>query len=138
MSMTAVEVVQRFWALMASNNFKSVGAVLSDEYMLDWPQSNERIRGRANFARMNEEYPAHGRWRFAVNRIVGNAYEAVSDVSVTDGVQKARVISFFTVKDEKIVWQVEFWPESYEAPQNRKHLVERIEPSAGEERGRGF
>lgn len=53
--------------------------------------------------------------------------EAVSDVSITDGVQVARVISFNTVKDGKIIKRVEFWPENYPAPDNRKHLVESIQ-----------
>ena len=122
----AVALVARFWQLMKSNDFRSVGAVLADDYVLEWPQSNERIRGKDKFAAMNEEYPAHGRWQFTVNKIVGNDDEAVSDVSVTDGVQPARVISFFKIADGKIVRMVEFWPDNYEAPANRKHLVEPI------------
>jgi len=122
--MKAIELVNRFWELMQSNDFYSVGAVLSDDFILDWPQSGERIRGRDNFARMNHEYPAHGRWRFTVNRIIGNDSEAVSDVSLTDGVQKARAISFFTIKDGRIARMVEFWPDPFPAEENRKHLVE--------------
>src|SRR6267378_7714537 len=99
----ALELVEKFWQLMKSNDFRSVGAVLADDYVLEWPQSNERIRGKDNFAAMNEEYPAHGRWQFTVNKMVGNDDEAVSDVSVTDGVQTARAISFFTIADGKIV-----------------------------------
>src|SRR6266436_6655347 len=98
MSSKAVDVVARFWELMSTNDFRSVGSMLSDDFVLDWPQSNERIRGRDNFAAMNEEYPAHGGWTFTVNTVVGNDVEAVSDVSVTDGVQKARAISFFSVR----------------------------------------
>jgi len=122
----ALELVEKFWQLMKSNDFRSVGAVLADDYVLEWPQSNERIRGKDNFAAMNEEYPAHGRWQFTVNKMVGNDDEAVSDVSVTDGVQTARAISFFTIADGKIVKMIEFWPDNYEAPANRKHLVEPI------------
>jgi len=44
-----------------------------------------------------------------------------------DGTQHARAISFFTVANGKIIRLVEFWPEPYEAPSNRKHLVEAIE-----------
>jgi limonene-1,2-epoxide hydrolase len=127
MSDKAVEVVEKFWELMKSNDFRSVGAVLSDNYVLEWPQSNERIRGRDKFAAMNEEYPAQGRWQFTINKIIGNDSEVVSDVSVTDGVQSARAISFFTVVGEKIVKMVEFWPDNYEAPQSRKHLAEPID-----------
>ena len=70
---------------------------------------------------------AHGRWSFTVNRIIGGESEVVSDVSITDGTQNARAISFFTVAHGKITRLVEFWPEPYEAPSNRKHLVEAIE-----------
>ena len=111
---------------MRTNDFKSVGALLADSFVLDWPQSNERIRGRDKFAAMNEEYPAHGRWKFEVNRIVGAEFEAVSDVSVSDGVQHARAISFFTVEKGLVAKIVEFWPDKYPAPQNRKHLVETL------------
>ncbi|HEU5238035.1 MAG TPA: nuclear transport factor 2 family protein [Pyrinomonadaceae bacterium] len=127
MSANAVSLVQRFWELMMTNDFRSVGSILADEFMLDYPQSNERIRGRDNFAALNEQYPAHGRWRFVINRIVGNDSEAVSDVSVTDGVQQARVISFFSVRGQKIVKMVEFWPDPFAARDERKHLVERMD-----------
>ncbi|RKP43499.1 nuclear transport factor 2 family protein [Trinickia fusca] len=121
-----VEKIRTFWNLMATNDFYSVGQVLAEEFTLEWPQSNERIRGAAKFAQMNAEYPAHGRWQFTVNRIVGSGNEAVSDVSVTDGVVQARAISFFTVSDGKISRIVEFWPDDYPAPANRRHLVEPI------------
>jgi hypothetical protein len=124
---TAQEVVREFWRLMATNDFHSVGAVLAPEFILEWPQSKERIRGAESFARMNEEYPAYGVWRFTVNHIVGADAEAVSDVAVTDGVQTARAISFFVVSAGKISRIVEFWPASYAAPANRAHLVEIIE-----------
>lgn len=123
----AVEVTREFWRLMASNDFHSVVEVLSAEFVLEWPQSKERIRGAERFARMNQEYPAHGRWQFTVNRIVGGESEAVSDVTVTDGVQTARAISFFTVAQGKVTRLVEFWPEPYAAPANRAHLVEAME-----------
>jgi hypothetical protein len=48
----AVTVVEEFWRLMATNDFSLVRAVLADEFILDWPQSNERIRGKERFAAM--------------------------------------------------------------------------------------
>ena len=126
MSLSGIELVKEFYARMNTNDFHSAAQLLSDEYVLEWPQSKERIRGRDNFVAMNEEYPAHGRWRFTVNRIVGNETDAVSDVSVTDGTQMARAITFTTVCEGQIIKQVEYWPENYQAPENRRHLVELI------------
>ena len=126
MNATAIEVVKEFWRLMATNNFESVGAILAPEFVLEWPQTNERIRGAERFASVNAEYPSNGRWLFTVHRIVGNESEAVSEVTVTDGVQIAKAISFFTAAEGKITHLVEFWPERYAAPVNRRHLVEPI------------
>src|SRR5438067_9133809 len=112
---SAVDVVREFWRLMSTNEFQTVGAVLAQGFVLEWPQSKERIRGAERFARMNQEYPSHGPWHFTVNHIVGAESEAVSDVTVTDGVQ---------VSEGKVARLVEFWPEPYPAPANRAHLVE--------------
>ena len=84
---------------MATNDFGSVARVLAPSFVLEWPQSHERIRGAERFARMNEEYPAHGRWSFTVHRVVAGAHEAVSHVTVTDGVQTAEAVSFFTIDE---------------------------------------
>ena len=114
---------------MATNDFVAVGAVLADEYVLEWPQSNERIRGRGNLAAMNAAYPAHGPWVFTAHRIFGNETEAVSEVTVTDGNQRARAISLFTVGGGRITHQVEYWPEPYPAPDNRRQFVEDLIPA---------
>ena len=125
-SPTAVDIVREFWRLMASNDFHSVSTVLALEFVLEWPQTNERIRGAERFAQMNETYPAHGPWTFTLHRLFGSDTEAVSDVTVSDGVLTARALSFFTVVDGKVTHLLEFWPEPYAAPANRAHLVEPI------------
>ncbi len=124
--MSAPDLAREFWRRMATNDFASVAELLADEFVVEWPQSRELVRGAANYVRMNAEYPAHGPWRFEVHRLVGGEGEAVTDVSITDGVQKARAVSFFTVAGGCITRMVEFFPEPYEPPANRAHLVERL------------
>ena len=69
-------IVEGFWAAMQTNDFKAAAEFLHENYILEWPQSGERIRGRANFAAINEKYPAHGRWEFVVHRILAAGDEA--------------------------------------------------------------
>jgi len=111
---------------MATNDFHATASVLAADFALEWPQSNERIRGATNFALLNTDYPARGPWTFTINRVVGGERDAVSDVSITDGVLQARAISFFTITDGKISRMVEFWPEPYDAPFDRKKYVEPL------------
>lgn len=135
--MTAVDpaaLVRDFWQRMASNRFDTVQPLLADDFVLEWPQSRERIRGGDRFVRMNTEYPAHGPWCFTLNRLVSqpDTGEVVTDVDITDGVQRARALSFFTVRDGRIARLVEFWPDPYPAPAHRAHLVEPMDgPMAG-------
>lgn len=120
------QVVEQFWVAMQSNDFKAVGEFLHEEYMLEWPQSGERVRGRENFVAINENYPAHGRWECTVHRILAEGDEVVSDVDVTDGVIHGRVITFSTIRDGKIVHQTEFWPDPFEPADWRAQWVEKI------------
>jgi ketosteroid isomerase-like protein len=111
---------------MATNDFHSVKAVLAEDFVVEWPQSKERIRGGDNFARMNAEYPSTGRWTFRINRLVASGDSVVTQVSVSDDTQAAEPISFFTVAAGRIVSMVEYWPEPFAAPENRRHLVESM------------
>ncbi len=123
----AAALVARFWDLMRSNDFTSVAAVLAEDFVLEWPQTRERIRGAARYAQMNQEYPAHGPWQFTLNRLIASATEVVTDVSISDGVQSARALSFFTLREGAIAKLVEFWPEPYAAAPGRGHLTEPMD-----------
>ncbi len=111
---------------MQTNDLASAGRFLHDDYVLEWLQSQEWIRGRANIIAINQNYPAHGRWEFTVDRIVAEGNEVVSNVSVTDGVITGRVITSSTVREGKIVHQTEFWPDPYEPPVWRAEWIEKI------------
>jgi ketosteroid isomerase-like protein len=120
------QIIEGFWAAMQTNDFKAAGEFLHDDYVLEWPQSGERIRGRANFVAINQHYPAHGRWLFTIHRIIAEGGEVVSDVSVTDGAVTGRVITFSSVRAGKILAQTEFWPDPYAPAEWRARWIEKI------------
>ena len=119
------QVVEKFWATMQTNDFKAAGEFLHDDYVLEWPQSGEQIRGRENFVAVNTNYSAYGRWEFTIHRILAEGNEVVSDVGVTDGVVTGRAITFSSIRDGKIMHQVEFWPDPFEPPEWRAEWVEK-------------
>lgn len=127
MNVNTEATVREFWRLMATNDFHAVKTVLAPDLVVEWPQSGERLRGADNFARMNAEYPTTARWTFRINRLVASGEDVVTQVSVSDGTQSAEPVSFFTVRDGKIVHLLEYWPDPFPAAANRSHLVERIE-----------
>jgi ketosteroid isomerase-like protein len=125
--MNPKELIELFWKTMQGNDFYAVGALLHDDFVLNWPQSGERIRGRDNFAALNTAYPAEGKWTFTVNSILAEGDQVVSDVSVSDGKRHDRAITFSTVRNGRIWRQVEFWPEPFEAPAWRAGWVEEVD-----------
>lgn len=118
-------LLEAFWAAIGQNDMRAAGALLHDDYVLDWPQSGERVVGRANFVALNEAYPAHGPWRTHVSALVAEGLRVVSDVTVTDGTLTARAITFSEVRDGLIARQTEFWPEPFEAAAWRSRWVVR-------------
>ena len=121
----AKELVARFWAAMHANDFAAAGELLHDDFVLDWPQSGERIRGRANFVAVNANYPAAGRWRVTLDRLVAEGDEVASLVTVTDGLLLARAVTFTTVRNGRLWRQTEYWPDPFAAPAWRAQWTER-------------
>jgi ketosteroid isomerase-like protein len=120
------QIVENFWLTMATNDFYAAGQLLHDDYVLEWPQSGERISGRDNFAAINTNYPAEGEWRFTINQMVAEGDKVVTDVTATDGKMIGRAITFSIIRDQKIWKQVEFWPDPFEAPVWRAQWVEKM------------
>jgi limonene-1,2-epoxide hydrolase/mannose-6-phosphate isomerase-like protein (cupin superfamily) len=125
--MTPVETVRTYWEKMNGSDFSEAAQLLADNFTCFWPQSCELIEGRENFVRINRRYPAHGPWSFFIEHLVGDGNEIVSDVIVTDGVVRARVLTFHLVENGRIVRQTEYWPEDFAAPSWRKGLVKKCD-----------
>jgi len=120
------KIVEQFWTAMNTNDFLAAAELLHDEFVLEWPQSGERIHGRTNFAALNEHYPAVGRWSFTIHRVVADGDEVVTEVTATDGVTTGRAITFSTVREGKILKQVEYWPDPFEPAAWRVAWIERV------------
>ena len=121
---TPRQLVTELWQRMGRFDFAGAGELLHDAYVCEWPQSKERIRGRENFVALNSNYP--GRWKAEVKRVIVEGAEAASEVILTYEDQTVIVVSFYEIRDSKIYREVDYWPESYAAPEWRRQWVERM------------
>lgn len=115
---------------MQDNDWRRAASFLASDCRIDWPCTGERFIGSAAYVEVQEQYPTStGRWSFDVHRVVSDGDTVVSEVTVTDGEQSARVVAFSTFEGDRVVRQVEYWPIAYDPPPGRDHLVtERIAP----------
>ena len=89
------------------------------------PQTRERVRGREAYIRFNREGFDYD-WHVTVLRIVGEDQHAASwtDFAGREGTQPG--LCFFDLDDDgRIAMINDFWPDPYELPASRAHLVER-------------
>jgi limonene-1,2-epoxide hydrolase len=120
--------MQAFWAAMQANDWESAAGYLSPECVIDWPCSGERIVGRSDFAAMQARYPtATGHWSFDIHRLVVDGNTVVSEVTVTDGDQSARLVAFSEIDGDAVVRQVEYWPTAYDPMPGRADLTRPIQ-----------
>lgn len=124
-----MEVVRQLWEAFDRFDFTGAGALLHEDFVCEWPQSRERIRGREHFVALNEHYP--GRWRITIRRLLASGDQVVSEVTLTDGTRTDRAISFFTLRDGTIWRETDYWPDPYEAPAWRAQWVEMMDGDDG-------
>jgi hypothetical protein len=117
-------LIIELWQRMGRFDFAGTGELLHDDYVCEWPQSNERIRGRENFIALNANYP--GRWAAEIKRVIVQGDHAASEVALTWGNQTVMVVSFYEIRDDKIFREIDYWPEPSAAPDWRAQWIERM------------
>lgn len=118
------DVVVAFWDAFDRFEFEAVGHLLHDDFVCEWPQSGELIRGRDNMIAVNKHYP--GQWRIFVDRIVDSGDVVVTEIRAVDGDVSNPAVSFFEFSEGKIVKIREYWPDVMEAQSWRTQWVEKL------------
>ena len=117
-------LAERFFVTLESRDWNAFGALLAEDVTYEIPQSRERILGRDRYVQFNSEYP--GQWHLAPKVIVADERGAAVwfDWTLDDDEHSDGVV-FMEVADGLITRITDFWPDPYEPPPGREHLVER-------------
>ena len=94
------QIVERLWRAFDARDFDAAGECVHEDVVCDWPQSRERIRGRANFVAVNRNYP--GDWAMTVRRVIVAGDEAASEVEIRIDGRTEMAVSFYELRDGKI------------------------------------
>jgi ketosteroid isomerase-like protein len=102
------EVVAELWRRMQARDWDGVGELVAEDFVLEWPETRERIRGRTNFVEFNRNYPEG--WSIEVLDVVADGQRVSSEVRVPHpqiGMHYAA--SFFEVENGQLTRGREYW-----------------------------
>ena len=122
--LSASTLVRDLWERFEARDFAGAAELLCEDFVCEWPQSRERIRGRDHFIAVNAHYP--GDWHIRVVRVIAEGNQVASEVHVSLDGRTDVAASFFELKDGKLWRLTEYWPESYPAQAWRERWVERF------------
>ncbi len=108
----------QLWLAFEAREWTRAAALLHDEFVGEWPLTNERFEGRDAFIEINRIYP--GDWHITVERAVAQDETVVTQTRIVTGDVVDIAISFFDLNDGLIVKEVDWWATPYEPPSWRK------------------
>jgi len=117
------ELAERFIASLEARDWDAWAGLLHPAVVYEIPQSRERIRGRDRYLRFNQEYP--GDWHLRPKVTIADERHAVVWFEWLLDSRTDDAMAFFEFADGLITRVTDFWPEPYEPPPGREHLVER-------------
>jgi len=118
------EIIERFIASLEARDWDTWAGLLDPAVIYEIPQSRERVQGRDRYLRFNQEYP--GDWHLRPKLVIADEQHGVLwfEWSVDD--HRDDAMAFFEFTGGLITRVTDFWPEPYEPPAGREHLVERF------------
>jgi ketosteroid isomerase-like protein len=117
--------LQRHWEASDVNDFASEHQIYRDDAVLDYPQSGERIRGRANIQASRTAQP--NLKRFTVRRMLGGGDLWISELVMTYDGQPSYVVSIMEFDGGQVVHETQYFGDPFEPGPSRARWVERMD-----------
>jgi len=116
-------MLKRHWEASDAGDFEVEHQIYREDALLYYPQSGERIRGRANIRQSRFLQP--NKKRFTVRRIVGAGDLWVTEfVLAYDGVP-SYAVSIMEFHEGLVANETQYFADRFEPAPSRAHLVER-------------
>jgi hypothetical protein len=119
------EALDAHWRASAAEDFDAEHAIYADDAICDYPQSGERILGRANLQALRSHHPGKPSG-FTVKRILGSGNLWVTEYTINYKAGPAFTVSIMEFHDGKVVHETQYFADPFEAPAWRSQWVQRM------------
>jgi hypothetical protein len=116
------------WAASGANDFATEHQIYCDDAILDYPQSGERIRGRANIQASRTAQPS--KKRFEVRRILGSRHLWITEYILYYDEKPFYTVSIMEFRGSKVAHETQYFGEPFAPSASRSRFVEQIGPAS--------
>ncbi len=119
-------LVEAHTAALELGDFDAVAELIADDFVQDWPQSGERIRGKEACLNVFRNYPGGGPTA-RLRRVSGEGDLIVAEVDMDYGGKSTHMVSIIELKNGKLSRETDYWADPFPAPAWRSQWVERMD-----------
>jgi ketosteroid isomerase-like protein len=119
------DALRRHWAASDGNDFAAEHEIYGADAVLEYPQSGERVRGRANIQASRAAQP--NTKHFNVRRMLGGGDLWITELVLTYDGRPYYVVSVMELDGGEVVRETQYFSEPFEPGPSRAQWVERME-----------
>ena len=120
------DLLDAHWEASAAGDFDREHAIYDDHAICEYPQSGERILGRANLQALRSHHPGKPSG-FHVRRMLGAGDLWVTEYIITYQGRPTYTVSVMEFRDGKVVHETQYFADPFEAPEWRRQWVQQAE-----------
>ena len=123
---TFPDLVREHYEDLMAGDETAYAALVHEDFVQEWPQSGERVRGKEACLNIARNYPG-GPPRIQLGRISGEGDHWVVEATARypDGVDY-HVVAIFELRDGKVARETDYFGPAYPAPEWRRQWVESM------------
>ena len=118
-------MIERYFEILLSGDFEAAGEVLHDDFMQEWPQSGERVRGKEACAAIIRNYPGGGPTG-TLRRVVGGGDVWVMEADLHYPTGPTHGVFVLEFQGDKVARATDWFADPFPAPEWRMEWVERM------------
>jgi ketosteroid isomerase-like protein len=111
------------WQASAAGDADAEHDIYHDDVVCEYPQSGERILGRANLQALRTHHPGKPSG-FHVRRITGSGEIWVTEYTINYQGRSAFTVSIMEFRNGKVAHETQYFADPFEAPQWRRQWVQ--------------
>ena len=120
------ENLEAHWRASAMGDITAEHAIYDDHAICDYPQSGERILGRANLQTLRSHHPGKPSG-FEVKRILGAGNLWITEYTIVYQGRPALTVSIMEFRNGKVVHETQYFADPFEAPAWRSQWVQKMD-----------